>query len=560
MKKGFIAASIAMLIMLSGCGSKQGIQTVTENEDGSIHISNIDDESGVIKYSQKVDSFDDVTVVNCTKSKKKNPVCISLEKYNDKDLLITFSCEMKFENPETESGKIIWLVNEPSANFPQVVGTTLKSGEWKRVAGTVLVHVTDNKAFYLNAPGIDNEKTVYYLRNFKLSLEGEGIGSKEVVYKNWMEIPSYKEAYKDIFDYVGFACEKKDLLTLGVQEGLKYHVDAITPGNEFKPDFLFGNQRPKKFEDFVAEDGKTYKMPVDSPKFGTMDQFLQIAKDNGLKIRGHVLVWHSQTPTWFFRQNFNITKSMCTAEEMTARQEWYIKTVFDHVAKWEAENNNGEHIIFAWDVVNEAAADGATDSKWLRGEADSKWYKTYKNESFIVNAFRFANKYAPKDVLLVYNDYSCYSPAKLKAICKIIDAIQADPNARIDAVGMQSHVRIDNPKITGKNSYESAVQTFISKGLDVQVTELDIANGKAPYSPLMLKMKYQEYYEMFINNRKTADKHGITGVTIWGLNDSGTWLNGQKEYAGSTQYPLLLNDDFTCKPAFYGVIDMASSR
>ena len=143
--------------------------------------------------------------------------------------------------------------------------------------------------------------------------------------------------------------------------------------------------------------------------------------------------------------------------------------------------------------------------------------------------------------------------------------IQATPDARIDAVGMQSHVKIDYPAVTGQNSYEAAVQKFISKGLDVHVTELDIANGKNPYSPFLLKAKYKEYYEMFIRNRKTEGKNGITSVTVWGVNDENTWLNNQKEYKDLTQYPLLFKkktaeeneQELVCKPAFSGVLEAA---
>ena len=177
-------------------------------------------------------------------------------------------------------------------------------------------------------------------------------------------------------------------------------------------------------------------------------------------------------------------------DTMNARMEWYIKTVLEFVANWEKENNNGKHIIKHWDVVNEACADGATDQKWLR--EDSNWFKIYGSEEFIVNAFRYANKYAPKDVSLVYNDYSSYNGStrsangggKTNAILKVVDAIQAAPDARIDAVGMQSHVQVEYPPVSGNvnDSFEAAVKKFIAKGVNVQITELDIANAKKLYS------------------------------------------------------------------------------
>ena len=276
-------------------------------------------------------------------------------------------------------------------------------------------------------------------------------------------------------------------------------------------------------------------------------------------MRGHVLVWHAQTPEWFFYEDWGSTGSneLVSIDEMNERLEWYIKTVLNHIKDWEDTNNNGERIVTTWDVVNEAISDNATDTSWVRPENSSRWTKIYKDETYIINAFRYANRYAPKDVKLAYNDYGCYAKQKRKAICKLIDEIKATPDARIDVIGMQSHVKVDYPAITGKDSFEEAVQMFVEKGVNVQVTELDIANGKSPNSDLRLKAIYNQYFNMFIRNRKTADKNGIEGVTIWGLNDEGTWLNALDEYNGYTQYPLLFRNSFTCKPAFYGVLEAA---
>jgi endo-1,4-beta-xylanase len=325
--------------------------------------------------------------------------------------------------------------------------------------------------------------------------------------------------------------------------------------NEFKPDFIFGWNKPNKLTEFRGEDGNLYEVPADIPTFKQMDSILSEMKKLGLKLRGHTLVWHSQTPAWFFQKNFgrNGETALVNPDEMNARMEWYIKTVLQHVAEWEKKNNNGEHMILAWDVVNEAASDNATDANFLRDAGSSNWFAVYKNETFIVNAFRYANKYAPKDVKLVYNDYGCASTNKNRAICKIIDAIQAAPDARIDAAGMQTHVGINDSAA----NFEKAVQNFLAKGINVQITEMDVANGSASYNAMRLKDFYKTWFTMFIKNRKQPGKNGIEGVTLWGVRDEWTWLNGM--HKGHTQYPLLFKDkEFHCKPAYYGVIEAAN--
>lgn len=560
MKKDFIFICILSVIFLSSCVSAKGLM---QNEDGSVSITKIDKDGSAVKYNQEYDGFENVTIIDGTKVNKLNPINVNLAAYKGKDVLFDFSCDIKIEESSGKETDVSWMINEVSANMPEVAREKIPSGKWVSMAGSVFLHLSGEQNFYLSSSGMHVENRTFYLKNFKLKLDGEGIGTKEKIEMTWKDAPSLKEAYKGKIDYFGLATNfRNEFDQRSIAEGIACQADCVTAGNEFKPDFIFNWSRPRKFGDFVAEDGKTYQMPIDVPKFDGQTKFLQMCKDVGVKMRGHVLVWHSQTPDWFFKENFDTKKPFVSREEMTAREEWYIKTVLEFVDKWEKENNNGEHIIIAWDVVNEAIADGASASKWLR--TDSKWYDIFGDATFIVNAFRYANKYAPKDVKLVYNDYGCYSPNKMNAICNIIDLIKSTPDARIDCVGMQSHVRIKSPNVSGPNSFETAVQKFAAKGVDIQVTELDIANAQDPYSPYLLKAKYKEYFEMFLRNRKTEDKHGICGVTIWGIKDKGTWLNAQKEYKGHTQYPLLFEDsksedysEYMCKPAFFGVLEAA---
>lgn len=564
MKKLVLALCCAAAVMFTACGGKG--KGIVENKDGSITIIQPDKDGSAVKYNQKVDGFDGVTVINGKAVKMQNPINVNLSDYKDHDILFNFSCDIKIDEESGKETDVVWMINEVSAKLPQLAHKKVPSGQWVSMKGQVFIHVGENRNFYLSSAGMHADTRTFYLKNFKFNLSGEGIGKHaNDAPIDWMEAESLKEAYSGIFDYFGIATNfRGEFENEYIQKGVARHADIITAGNEFKPDFIFAWTRPRKFVDFVAEDGKTYKMPSDVPKFGGQKNYLQACKDAGVKMRGHTLTWHSQTPDWFFKENFDMAKPNVSKEEMTARHEWYIKTVLEFVDKWEKENNNGEHIIIAWDVVNEAISDNASPSRWWRTN-NSKWYDVYGDASYIVNAFRFANKYAPADVKLVYNDYGCYSQGKLNGICKLIDLIQSTPGTRIDCIGMQSHVSIDYPAITGQNSYETAVQTFVSKGLDVQVTELDIANGKNPYSPYLLKARYKEYYEMFIRNRKTEDSKGICGVTIWGVNDEGTWLNALQEHKGNTQYPLLFKKksaeegetELVCKPAFAGVLEAA---
>ena len=557
MMKRMIIILAAAFLILTGCSAKAPAPRIIENSDGSVNITRIDEDGKAILFNKKYGDKKDVTQVTLAKASRSNPISVDLSDYEGKDIEIQLSCEMLVKDKSKEKTQIIWMINELEENFPKLFDRKVENGKWFSVNKRLTIHLSGKRQLYVSGGTLNKDSSTIYIRNFKLRLAGEGLSANSPQPASWTEVTGVKDALKDYFDYFGFCVSYNDSFREPLlQKGLPLHASVITMENEFKPDFIFAWAKPHKLTDFKAEDGNLYEVPADMPSFKQMDNILSDMKKLGLKLRGHTLVWHSQTPAWFFMKNFsrNNESQLASSEEMNARMEWYIKSVLQHVAEWEKKNNNGEHIIIAWDVVNEAASDNATNTNFLRDASSSKWFAIYQNESFIVNAFRYANKYAPKDVKLVYNDYGCASINKNKAICKIIDAIQAAPDARIDAAGMQTHIGInDSPA-----DFERAVKNFLAKGINVQITEMDVANGASSYNAMKLKECYYNYFTMFINNRKQPGKNGIEGVTLWGVRDEWTWLNSM--HKGHTQYPLLFKGkDFQCKPAYYGVIEAAKA-
>ncbi|MCR4580306.1 MAG: endo-1,4-beta-xylanase [Treponema sp.] len=413
----------------------------------------------------------------------------------------------------------------------------------------------------------------------------------------WTEdsVASIKETYSQYFDSFGISCEYKpwnrnfgELKSPEVRKGLSKHADSITMGNDFKPDSIIGvpwgkTKAEVAKEKFTASNGKTIEVPVLNG-FNRMDLILQACKESGLVMRGHVLTWHSQTPEVFFAKNYDPKFSgskitnLVDKETMTARHEWYIKTVLEHIAEWEKANNDGKHIVWAWDVVNEAMADDAQKSysgdkqNWLRGstkdkdkapkDGGSRWYQIYGNDEFIINAFRFANAYAPADVVLCYNDYNEYMDYnggyKTSAILHLVDELKAAPAAkvagkdvkpRIDAIGMQSHVGESWP---GVKSYEAALVRFLNAGLDVHVTEIDMA-AKSPASAAKM---YGEYFSMLKKyGKKYEGANKVKNVTVWGISNQESWIE-----QGGKQFPLLFDRDGTTyytNDAFDAVISAA---
>ena len=554
MMKRILTCLAAALILFTGCSAKNTDSRIIENSDGSVNITRIDEDGKAILFNKKYGDSKNVTQINLAKTSRSNPVTVDLSAYEGKDLEVLLSCEMLVEDKSTEKTQILWMINELDENFPKLFDRKVENNKWFSVNKRLTIHLSGKRQLYVSGAGLNSNSTIY-IRNFKLQLTGDGLTANSPQPAVWTEVTGIKDALKDYFDYFGFCVSYNDGFREPLlQKGLPLHASVITMENEFKPDFVFAWAKPNKLADFRGEDGNYYEVPADMPSFKQMDSILSDMKKLGLKLRGHTLVWHSQTPAWFFYKNYgrNDETQLVSPAEMNARMEWYIKSVLEHVADWEKKNNNGEHMVLAWDVVNEAASDNASDSRFLRDASSSKWFAIYQNETFIVNAFRYANKYAPKDVKLVYNDYGCASVNKNKAICKIIDAIQAAPDARIDAAGMQTHIGIND----SVQNFETAVKNFLAKGINVQITEMDVANGNSGYNAMKLKECYHNYFEMFIKNRKQPGKNGIEGVTLWGVRDEWTWLNGM--HKGHTQYPLLFKgSEYYCKPAYYGVIEAA---
>ena len=424
---------------------------------------------------------------------------------------------------------------------------------------------------------------------------------------NWLadSVPSIKQTYSDTFDYIGLAVEygnfglkctgnkytgtythdkfwgtPSELYYSEVQQGISKHANTITLGNELKPQFLLqwwdGNGSSQSKKTFTASNGKTIDVPDKLNGEALIYATLNAAKNAGVKMRGHVLTWHSQTPEGFFREKYSKDGALVSKEVMTARHEWYIKTVLDCVAQWEIHNGyagkgTGNHLIWAWDVVNEAMADDAsapsTDS-WLRGSTagtkdkdpangGSRWYEIYKNEEFIINAFRFANAYAPADVKLCYNDYNEYMANKTSAIEHIADLIKngseqtvggKNVKPRLDAIAMQSHVGTSWPSLS---EYESALKKFLAIA-DVHVSELDF-NAETQQAA---EKAYADYFKMLKNYGKNyRNPYKITCVTIWGINNESSWINPSN---GKTTYPLLFNkvgETYDTNNSFWAVIN-----
>ncbi|MFI6513669.1 endo-1,4-beta-xylanase [Streptosporangium sp. NPDC050855] len=238
--------------------------------------------------------------------------------------------------------------------------------------------------------------------------------------------------------------------------------------------------------------------------FSGGDRVYNWAVQNGKRVRGHTLAWHSQQPGWM--------EAMSGAPLRQA--------MINHI---NGVMNHYKGKIYAWDVVNEAFADSGG------GRRDSNLQRT--GNDWIEVAFRTARAADPA-AKLCYNDYNIdnWTWAKTQGVYNMVRDFKAR-GVPIDCVGLQSHFNNNSPY---NSNYRTTISSFAALGVDVQITELDIVGGSATT------------YANVVNDCLAVPR--CTGITVWGVRDSDSWL-------GSGTTPLLFDGNGNKKPAYTSVLN-----
>ena len=367
---------------------------------------------------------------------------------------------------------------------------------------------------------------------------------------------------------------------------VKKLFNAVTFGNELKPDALFNYQIGQSVDSTtITFQGKELKVPVVNDKQENLDfsradamldkilEWNNANPNDKIRVRGHVLVWHSQTPEWFFHEDYDVAKPYADKETMNRRLEWFISSVFDHYFG-EAANGKYDGLFYGWDVVNEAvngntyrddkvisdASDTSTSD--TRHGSNSMWWRVYKSNEFIINAFKYANKYAPNDVELYYNDFGETDNTKCEGIVKLINDVKSADGTRLDAFGMQAHYNVDGFSAA---QFKSVAKKYAQAAGKVQLTELDF-KASSTYDGTAAT-KESEYTKMAYCHKnlyeaiKALKEEGanVSGITVWGVIEPNSWLHSQSDLgggaSGSAQCPLLFDGNYKAKPAYWAYVD-----
>jgi GH35 family endo-1,4-beta-xylanase len=264
-------------------------------------------------------------------------------------------------------------------------------------------------------------------------------------------------------------------------------------------------------------------------------------------VRGHTLVWHSQTPVWFFKENFNESGNWVTPEVMDQRMESYIRNMFELITTSYPNLN-----LYAYDVVNEAAKDnyqnsGPRDAGDNSSGEGSMWVRVYGDNSFVKKAFQYARQYAPPSTKLFYNDYNEYMGAKHTYIVNSIVRPLYEEGL-LDGMGMQSHLNVNKDRTDAyptPTDYGNAITAYKNIGVEIHISELDVTVSSSSTTDFNLQATY---YKNIMNQILTKGGSAVKAVVVWGIQDNQSWR--------SSNYPLLWDGSGNKKAAYNELVSL----
>ena len=390
-------------------------------------------------------------------------------------------------------------------SYENLVTAEVPGGVWTTLSCDYTPAACDSYVLYVETKG--SGTVSYAIRDFD-------VYQKSARYD--FSLPSLKRVWGDAFDF-GTAVTMMEAINTERMDFYASQFNIFTPGNELKPDSVLDVAACRRL---AKEDDTAVAVHFDSAR-----PMLDYCAAHGLKVHGHVLVWHSQTPEAFFHEGYDTARPLVSREVMLARLENYIRLVLTGLE----EAYPG--LIVSWDVVNEAVADGSAELR------ESLWTQVV-GQDFVNRAFEYARRWAPEGTILCYNDYNTYYEPKLTGICRLVDSLLAD--GTIDCYGFQMHMQAEEPTV---DMLRNCVETIASRGLLLRISELDVCIDDTGRRSLALQA--QRYADVLAIAEEYADQ--LIAVHTWGVSDHLSWRRERS--------PLLFDTQDQPKLAFWALID-----
>lgn len=317
-----------------------------------------------------------------------------------------------------------------------------------------------------------------------------------------------------------------------------FRVGIAVPAGDRPNSLLASPERAaiveRHFDSITAEN--IMKMAYLQPEpgrytFDAADRLVAWARERGIRVHGHALVWHKQAPEW-------MTSYEGEPGELAALLQEHVATVATHFS--------GR--LESWDVVNEAFSDDEAGSY-----RDTVWYR-FLGPDYIEQAFRTARAADP-DADLYYNDFGISGadgPHKLDRVLRMVDDF-LERGVPIDGIGFQMHVDHDRPDLA---TIREAFEKVVSRGLKLRISELDVSvNASGNYSSLtaeLADLQRKRYADIVRLYREVVPEAQQGGITVWGITDGDSWIPAFKK---RRDWPLLYTAGFRAKPALAGLAE-----
>ncbi|GAB3164542.1 hypothetical protein GCM10027059_20820 [Myceligenerans halotolerans] len=395
----------------------------------------------------------------------------------------------------------------------------MSSTSWQQVMATFTMPSADDALLYLETDYNGENLSDWYVDDIEISVPEPPVVEDLTPIHETTDFP------------VGVAIDARET-TGPAGELTARHFNQITGENHMKP------------EAWYDEEGN----------FGRHAQataLMDFAAANDVRVYGHVLAWHGQTPDWFFQDDAGDPLPADTAgqEMLRERLRTHIFAVAENLSADYGPFGSDTNPLVAWDVVNEVISDSGEYDDGMRR---SEWYRVL-GEEFVDLAFRYADEafnetYAapPSDtvperpVTLFINDYNTEQSGKQDRYLALVERL-LERGVPVDGVGHQFHVNLSLPV----GALETALDRFADLPVTQAVTELDVTTGTPVTQASLIEQGYY-YRDAFRVFRDHSA--GMYSATVWGLTDDRSWVadNGA---------PLLFDGAYQAKPAYHGVVD-----
>lgn len=270
--------------------------------------------------------------------------------------------------------------------------------------------------------------------------------------------------------------------------------------------------------------------------FAAADEMVRFAARHDMAVRGHTLVWHRQNPEWLVQA---VENGAPAGEQPAVLLRDHIDAVLSHYR----ETFPGR--VAAWDVVNEAVADGG-------GLRDTLWRRVL-GPDYVARAFRWAHAADPH-ARLFYNDYGADGLGrKSDAVYALLRELK-DGGVPVHGVGLQMHVGIGAGHVPSPHDLAANVARLAALGLEVHVTEMDVKLQTGEGPP---ERRLEEQARVYGQTIEACLAQGVASFTMWGFTDAHSWIPRR---TGRDDAPLPFDAAYQPKPAYHALVQALTAR